>query len=876
MNEEMIAVFQKDGFSLDWQESRSKKTFFDEKLLKNFQEKTFEALFNFGFAAPPLHASPSILYLHRLSSSFIEWVSQDPLVGVTRKSPSFTESQLAGLLDFVPYAIGAEFITAGWIKNIFHALGHVFEDELEAADDTVENYFKSKNEELVSAGRVYFHLVENKSDDFPFAFLATYATKNDGDKKVAHTPLKNALLEFKGQQNKLMELLATVSSVSDSSPFISQLMETGELFSPLKLTRDEAYLFLKEVPIYEQSGVMCRIPDWWRKKTAFPRLSISLGDQEPAQVGMKAILSFRPEMFLGDDPITKAELEELLAASSGLALLKGKWVEVDPEKLREMLAAYEQAMALANGGEMTVADAMRSQLQMKQVLDMDTGGIEVGVSNGKWLKSIKNRLLSPKEIESLAIGEDFKATLRHYQQDGFDWLHLMDRLGFGALLADDMGLGKTVQIIALLDYKRQFAPSKTLLIVPTSLLVNWQKELERFAPKITFRILHSSKEEVEISENDGIDLYITTYGMSVRLESLQGYKWDLVILDEAQAIKNPGTKQTKAIKKIPSIGRIAMTGTPIENKLGDLWSLFDFLNTGMLGTSKEFSAFAKKLNEQGDYSRLREVVNPFILRRLKTDTSIISDLPEKIEENAYPSLSKKQVALYKKLVSDLEKSLKESEGIQRKGLVLGSIMKLKQICNHPDQYLGQDVFKPAESGKFELLKDICETIAQKRERVLVFTQFKEMTGPISEFLEGIFGRKGLVLHGGTSVKKRGEMVEQFSGSEYIPYMVLSLKAGGVGLNLTNANHVIHFDRWWNPAIENQATDRAFRIGQQKNVLVHKFVTQGTIEEKIDAMITKKQRLSQDIIASSGENWITELNNDELMDLFTLTKEIGAG
>ena len=876
MNDELVVVFTEDDFKVDRQKTPSKPVFYDEKLLEDFQREPFETLYDFGFKKVPASASPSLLYIQRLSSSFIEQVSQDPLVSLTREAPVFTENLGTKWLDMVPFAIGAEYITFEWLEVIFNALGRVFETDLEAADESVETYFKNKNEKLVTADRIYFHLVENRSEDFPFAFLATYATRKEGEKKAVHTPLKNALLEFKDQQKKLMDLLATVSKVSESSAFLSQLMETGELFSPLKLNQREAYTFLQEVPLYERAGVMCRIPDWWRKKSAFPKISISLGDEEPAQVGMKAILSFRPEMFLGEDAITKEEVEALLAGTNGLALLKGKWVEVDHEKLREMLAAYEHALDMADEGSMTVADAMRFQLQQQKDLEKEMAGVDVEVSNGTWLKEIKQRLLSPGELDNLVIGEDFKATLRHYQQTGFDWLHLMDHLGFGALLADDMGLGKTVQIIALLEYKRQSGASKTLLIVPASLLVNWQKELARFAPKINYRVLHGTKEAVKISPMDGIDLFITTYGMAVRLESLHEFQWDLVILDEAQAIKNPGTKQTKAIKSIPSVGRIAMTGTPIENKLGDLWSIFDFLNTGMLGTAKEFKVFAKALHEKGDYARLREVVNPFILRRLKTDKTIISDLPEKIEENAYPALSKKQIVLYKKLVADLEATLKEAEGIQRKGLVLASIMKLKQICNHPDQYLGQDVFKPAESGKFQLLNDICQVIAQKRERVLVFTQFKEMTEPIAQFLEEIFGRPGLILHGGTTVKKRGEMVERFNGDAYIPFMVLSLKAGGVGLNLTRANHVIHFDRWWNPAIENQATDRAFRIGQQKNVLVHKFVTQGTIEEKVDAMIAQKQRLSQDIVVSSGENWITELDNNELLDLFTLTKEIGAG
>ena len=313
-----------------------------------------------------------------------------------------------------------------------------------------------------------------------------------------------------------------------------------------------------------------------------------------------------------------------------------------------------------------------------------------------------------------------------------------------------------------------------------------------------------------------------------------------------------------------------MTGTPIENRLSDLWSLFDFLNPGLLGNASEFKQFSKSLSDNpSGYSRLRKLISPYILRRLKSDKSIISDLPEKVEMKTYAPLSKKQVLLYERKVEEIKESIDETEGIQRKGLILSSLMKFKQICNHPDQYLGTGGFEEKESGKFLRLREICETIYDKREKVLVFTQFKEMTEPLHDFLESIFNRKGMILHGSVTVGKRKKIIEQFQSASYVPFMVLSLKAGGVGLNLTEANHVIHFDRWWNPAVENQATDRAFRIGQKKNVIVHKFLTKGTVEEKIDMMLEEKSKLSQDVIASAGDALITEMKKDELMDLFKL-------
>ena len=358
--------------------------------------------------------------------------------------------------------------------------------------------------------------------------------------------------------------------------------------------------------------------------------------------------------------------------------------------------------------------------------------------------------------------------------------------------------------------------------------------------------------------------------MAAKLSCLKDEEWDCIILDEAQAIKNPLTKQTRALKGLKGAMRIAMTGTPIENDLSNLWSLFDFLNKGLLGTATGFKAFVKRLEEHPEgYQKLKAMIAPFMLRRLKTDKTIIADLPEKLESDEYVTLSKQQVVLYRKLIADMEEKIKESEGMERRGIVLSTITKLKQICNHPDQYLREESYRIKDSGKLEMLKEICETIYEKRERVLVFTQYKEIIPYLHATLAKIFHQEGYVLHGGTPVKKRSEIVAAFQQEAYVPYIVLSLKAAGTGLNLTAANHVIHFDRWWNPAVENQATDRAFRIGQKKNVIVHKLISKGTVEEKIDELIKSKVELSQQVIGDGKETWITEMNNEELMNLLRL-------
>ncbi|MBC3802925.1 ATP-dependent helicase [Acetobacterium fimetarium] len=877
---ELIASFTKDDFILDY-EPVAKKGFTEEK--RNFEQAwqaQFRAhkdqtLFYFGFQDELDFLSPTMAFLHRITTEFVRKIAAQPDLEISRENTDLSVSadEIAEIRKIIPFGNGMAHVNDGWLVGIWERLTHVYQEAIKAYPGTVAAFLTEHHAGINVAGRIFFHLVENSEDErYPFAFLATYATKPEDGKKALHTPLKNALREYQNQPEKLIQLLSTVSRAADSSGFISELMESGELFSPLRLTARDATVFLTEIPLYEEAGIMCRIPNWWRRKTNQLRLNLTVGEKEPAKVGMDAILSFKPSLFFGDAAISKEEIQGLLAETQGLALIKGKWVEIDHQQLQAALAALSKAEALADRQELTLAQAMRLELGSQELLGIPTTGLEVHVSTGDWLRHVKETMANPETLRGHKPVPSFHGELRPYQQTGYDWLKYMVDLRLGACLADDMGLGKTVEIIALLEHLRSRQGGRVLLILPASLIGNWQKEIAKFAPSMPVGVLHgpAAAKHPQALLADPVFLTITTYGMAVRLAELGAISWDLIILDEAQAIKNPGTKRTKTIKGLTAKTRIAMTGTPIENHLSDLWSLFDFLDGGLLGSAKAFTGFTKGLKKDpGGYTKLRNLVNPFILRRLKTDESIISDLPDKIEIKEYPLLSKKQMVLYQNLVKELAQKIEETVGIARKGLVLASIIKLKQICNHPDQYLGQDLYKPDHSGKFEMLASICETIYEKRERVLVFTQFKEMTEPLSRFLEAIFHRPGLVLHGGTPVAKRTELVETFNGEAYIPFMVLSLKAGGVGLNLTGANNVIHFDRWWNPAVENQATDRAFRIGQTRDVMVHKFITAGTIEEKIDAMIEEKNQLAGDIIKASGESWITELDNQQLLKLLSL-------
>jgi SNF2 family DNA or RNA helicase len=558
---------------------------------------------------------------------------------------------------------------------------------------------------------------------------------------------------------------------------------------------------------------------------------------------------------------------------------------VDQERLKRTLGLFREAEALARREGLPFAEAMRL-LAGAAVTGEDAAATAAPdwsrVVAGPWLAETLRALRAPGG-GGADPGEAMRGTLRPYQKAGVAWLRLLSGLGLGACLADDMGLGKTIQVLALLVARRRQAaaegrtPGPSLLVAPASLLANWAAEIERFAPTLKARILHPSAMPAEEAKNftpddaADLDLAITSYGTLLRMPVLAEIAWRLVVLDEAQAIKNPAAKQTRAARALKAQARIALTGTPVENSLGDLWSIFDVINPGLLGSARQFTAYTKRLAERADnpFGPLRELVRPYILRRMKTDRAIIADLPDKTEVKAHCLLSRRQAALYAEAVADLERGLDDSEGIERKGLVLAILMRLKQICDHPSLWLNDGGWAEADSGKLARLREIAEVVAARQEKLLLFTQFREATAPLAAFLGGIFGRAGLVLHGSTAVKERRGLVQRFQEDESVPFFVLSLKAGGTGLTLTAASHVVHYDRWWNPAVENQATDRAFRIGQNRNVLVHKFVCRGTVEEKIDAMLESKQGLSDALLTGGEELKLTELPDAALLKLVAL-------
>lgn len=857
---------------------------------ERFAEDWRFGLFSLGAEKQNVEAYPTLLFWQELSNEFLTALCHIPDDNHDVSIPPISEEELHTIVLHAPPMTGGEYLSVKMLLRIWKSLESWVQDRA-LMEGGLNTFLQKHAGAWHKVGMVSFHLAENPNDEVrPFAFMATYSPGFNAAGHLKHLPLKSALEQFT-EENKdgaLNKVLSPVREASRRCPWVKQLLESGELYEATNWTAHEAYRVLRDAEILEECGLALRLPDWWKKKTR-PQVAVTIGDEARTTMGANSLLDFRMEVALGDEHLSAEEVDELLRGDDGLVMLKGQWVEVDKARLNEALAHWKAIEETVRDGEIGFIEGMRllagASKDLTSEVEADDEHAWVHVSAGTAMRELLANLRSPDRLDSSQVPEGLQATLRPYQKDGLAWLHLLAELGLGACLADDMGLGKTIQVLAALLCRRQgeradsLAPA--LLIVPASLLGNWKNESNRFTPALRMMILHASEMEPDdldaLGEVDDparfreVDVVMTTYGMVTRLEWLQSITWDMLILDEAQAIKNPGTRQSKTIKKLKARSRVALTGTPIENRLGDLWSLFDFLNEGLLGSSAVFKTFLKGLRarEHDHYAPLRRLVNPYILRRLKTDRNIISDLPDKTETTRFCNLSRTQVRLYQKTVNAMTRGLERSDGMSRRGLVLQTLMRLKQICNHPSQLSGDGEYKPLHSGKFQRLAEICEELAERQERVLIFTQFREIIPALEDHLYNVFGNRGLALHGGTSVGKRRELVERFQEEDGPPFFILSIKAGGTGLNLTAASHVIHFDRWWNPAVENQATDRAFRIGQKNNVLVHKFVTLGTIEERIDTLIEEKRQLSDEILSEGSEINLTELPDDQLLELVRL-------
>ena len=818
-----------------------------------------------------------------------------------------TVESMALFLMEAPPLTGGENLSPELLLELENDLGAALEQEFDKARNkaeagadsiSVNEFIRFINPVWKDVGKVSFHLAENKNDPtgaLPFAFLATFIHKISESGVPRHLPLGSALKTFLGDKKSLAALLAPIQAAAKVSPLIDQLLESKRIFSPCALSAGQAYQFIRDSEAIEQANIVVRYANLW--KAAPPKAVVSvklnLQNKKGDALGVDKLLSFSVQVVLDGQELTPEELQDLLDCSDGLIRVRGEWVQTDSEKLKQLLDQWDNAQQLSEETGLTMAQGLRllaggslpgQGAPSGAALDLDLESDSLRIEASGSLQKLLDDLSQPGEIPVPALPTTLDQTLRSYQRDGIKYLWRVTSAGLGACLADDMGLGKTIQLLAILSLLKRSGGLKSgpaLLVVPATLLGNWKSESARFTPELRLGILHASamdKADWERLKTDPLpilrsfDAVLTTYGALMRTESLRKQKYPMVVIDEAQAIKNAAAKQSKAVRELKTDRRIALTGTPIENSLADLWSLFDFINPGLLGSAQTFTRYIKRLNsdsETSDYRPLRRLIKPFILRRLKTDKSIISDLPDKTELKAYCRLTKPQAILYEKAVRNMKRDIEQKDDTKRRGIIFQYLVQFKQICNHPSQFDGLGAYTPEKSGKFERLAELIEPIRARQEKLIVFTQFREMTEPIEEYLSGLFGQSGLILHGSTPIKQRSKLVEQFQSEDGPPFFVLSLKAAGTGLNLTAANHVVHFDRWWNPAVENQATDRAFRIGQKRNVLVHKFVCKGTLEERIDDMITQKQALADDLLSDGAEKLLTSMSNEELLDFVHL-------
>jgi len=715
-----------------------------------------------------------------------------------------------------------------------------------------------------SSWRVTFHLQDISDPSLLIAIKDAWSNRKITREKFAEHNF-----------NPKEYLLLALGQAARLCPEINQSLHD---YAPegYALTDEGAYEFLTEqASALEQAGFGVMLPSWWRRSSNRLKLKAVVRPNKlgaTSNLSLQSVMEFKWRAAIGDMDLTLEELVAIAELKTPLVKVRGKWVHVNSDDIAAAIAYLKRRA--------------KSKASVRELLHMDLGAanldgdIPVEVETSGWLGDLFSHLQDQARIEALPAPQGFDGELRGYQQRGFAWLAFLCKWGLGACLADDMGLGKTVQTLAMIQKERiEGQTMPVLLVCPTSVINNWVKEANRFTPGLNVLIHHGIKrmkgEELREAARQHA-IVITSYSLLMRdKDDLDGILWSGVILDEAQNIKNSATKQAKAAREITGQYKVALTGTPVENSVGDLWSIMRFLNPDLLGS---LTAFRKnffvpiQVEKNAEVrERLRRITQPFILRRLKTDKSIITDLPEKQEMKVFCSLSKEQATLYTAVIKETDKFLKEAKGIERRGLVLKLMLHLKQICNHPANYSSDNSQLEGRSGKLERLVETLEEILEVKEKALIFTQFAEMGGLLKRHLEEKFGQEVLFLHGSVAKKTRDDMVERFQNADGPSIFVLSIKAGGIGLNLTAANHVFHYDRWWNPAVENQASDRAYRIGQQKTVQVRKFICAGTFEEKLDKLIESKTELAESIVGS-GESWLNELSNDELRNIFALSKE----
>ncbi len=840
-------------------------------------------LLRFGL---PVDADPALVWLHARARErmllYLRAVRRGEENPAARLAPSAEEA--ARWLESLPPMAGAPLSAAtlaAWMRGLDPALRNLAAREC----CSPEEWLSRLGEGWRQLGTLCFHLAENAGEDAeraPFAFLATFIHTVGQDGKPRHAPLGLAARLLAGDREALLALLRPLRQAAEESPFLKELINSQAVYRPCGWSARQAYDFLAASPVLDACGIETRIVNLW--KTTPPRVELEVkmdlaeGGGKPdsaPSLNIGSLLRFIPQVALGDRNLTEEELRELLAGDDGLVRFRGEWVRLDKDRLTRLLDSWRQATRMAARGIPLMAGlryllGKRSQALPQLPPPEDGARLAAGARLSLALSNLHFSAEEPDLPAPLA------ATLRHYQLDGVRFLLGVTEAGFGACLADDMGLGKTVQLIAWLAHlhrKGALDDGAALVIAPASLLSNWQEELARFAPQLRASILHPyalGSADASLLARDPARLLarchvaLTTYGIATRTARLADCRLPALVLDEAQAIKNADSQRARAILQLHAARRVALTGTPVENSLSELRSLFEFLNPGLLGSEKEFNAFIRDMGS--DYTPLRRLARPFMLRRLKSDPALLPELPPKTESPAYCLLTPEQTRLYAREVENLQALVNEPDPQTRLTLVLPVLGRFKQICNHPAQYLGEGYYDPALSGKMTRLGHLAREIAAAGDACLVFTQYRTLVDPLHDFLAGVFGAPGLTLDGGTPLPERQRRVAAFQHPGGPRFFVLSLKAAGTGLTLTRARHVIHFDRWWNPAVENQASDRAYRIGQKNPVVIHPLICRGTIEEKIHHMLRRKTAMADALLSGGLEKLLLHLSADELLAL----------
>lgn len=794
-----------------------------------------------------------------------------------------TQQECLKFIEQIPPITGEEYLHAEVIRQWFFELSRYIENQLTEQNLSISEWLKNLGEPWNQLGKVFFHLAENKDDTSgtkPFAFLATVAHQSNADDQVRHLPLHAAIKLYGNHHPSLLSLLQPLQKAASHSPFLQHLLDSKKIYLPQAWSALDAYQFLQDSSQFEQSGIIVRMVNLWKKSPPKLQLAITAETKEEGTksahatgVSVHSLLRFSIHSHLVGQELSEEELNELLAQGTGLIRFKGEWIQIDSEKIRQLMSRWQYAIGMMNRMGIPLVQGLRILVggKVEKSLNLPESDDDCQLLPGKHLENFLMQLRNSSSISSI-LPDDYNRLLRPYQIEGVAFLYKLTSCGLGACLADDMGLGKTLQAIVWLDILRrsgELEQNPALIVVPASLLNNWKEEIARFAPDLSLCIYHGAgRQKWHPASVKCKHILITTYDVVRTDEELASLTFSAIILDEAQAIKNVDSARARAVMGLQSSRRVALSGTPIENNLLELWSLMEFLNPGLCGSKKGFREFTSSL--QGNFAPLRKLVRPFILRRMKSDPQLIPDLPDKIEVPVYCSLSSEQVALYHSQIQLLHSILDEPDPSTRIRLILPILARLKQICNHPAQFQGTEDYLPERSGKFKRLKELCASIAARQEKVLIFTQFRSIIPYLHELVSEVFSRTGLTIHGDTPIGQRQNIVSAFQQETGPPFCILSLRAAGTGLTLTQASHVIHFDRWWNPAVENQASDRAYRIGQHRNVMVHKMICQGTIEERIEAMLYSKKQLASDLFDVQSENWLASLSSDELRQLLCET------